>query len=180
MRVGWMIYGLVAAGVILACRKDHPTTSLPPITKSGEHTLGFFANGESWTPNDRGNHKKYELPKARLTQNGKLKISATRIDESKSCRHWFCIEVAEGCFKPGRYPISNESCKSPYQTFFYGSNANQSAKIYSIDTTAVNYIEITYLNKKEKIVSGTFEFDAVSESQDTLKVRSGRFDLQLK
>ena len=169
---------IVTILVVFSCRKNAPNTVLPHITNSGQHTLGFFVNNDIWIPYDRGSHEKHELPPATLDKNGHLKISSTRVDEENSARNWFCLEIESGCDGPGVYPISNRSCKSPYQTYYYGENKNRVADVYSIDTTHLNFIEIHHLDSDEQIISGTFAFDAYTESGDTIKVRSGRFDLR--
>lgn len=164
--------------LIASCEKNPPGEILPPPTTSGEHTLGFFVNGEAWVPYDRGNHKIYELPKAKLTEEGSLKISATRIDTKMSCRHWFCIEIENRCDGVGKYSLSSIDCRSPYQTFYYGSNSDKLSETYQIDQGSSHYIEVTHLDDKHKIISGRFQFDAISGAGDSLSVRLGRFDLR--
>ena len=48
---------------------------------------------------------------------------------------------------------------------------------YDIDPTQPHFIEVTHLDKKNKIIAGNFEFDVVSAELDTIRIRSGRFDL---
>ena len=176
-----MLYITVLMIIMASCQKNPPGDILPPPTNSGKHTLGFFINGEAWVPYDRGSHEIYELPKAKLTENGGLKISATRIDDQKSCRQWFCIEIAERCKGPGVYELSSVDCNSPFQTFYYGSNGDTPGEIYQIDQNSPHTIEITHLNEMRKFISGIFELDLVSEDKsDTLEIRSGRFDLKYK
>jgi hypothetical protein len=177
MRGGLLIFSLLLLNVFISCRKNPPKDTLPANTYSGEHTLGFLANGESWLPYDRGSHEAFELPKAELGDNGELKISATRIDDEHSCRNWFCIEIEEGCDKEGIYQVSNHICTSPYQTFYYNRKGNLSAENFEIDTSKPHYIEVVYLDRKNKIIAGKFEFDLISTDQDAIQIRSGRFDL---
>ena len=168
---------LVIIFLIFSCRKNPPSEILPSITETGEHTLGFFINGEPWIPYDRGNHEVFELPKPTLETDGALKISATRIDDSNSARNWFCIEIEKNCFNKGIYPLSNHLCTSPYHTFYYATNKDKSARYYQIDTLQPHFIEITHLDTVKQIIAGRFEFDAVSNQKDTITIRSGRFDL---
>jgi hypothetical protein len=176
MRVVLMI--IVTILVVFSCRKSAPETVLPLISNNGTHTIGFFLNSEIWIPYDRGKHEQYELPKPTLDKDGHLKISATRIDEKISARNWFCIEIDRGCKSPGSYPISSKSCKSPYQTYYYGRNKNRKEDIYSIDTLQPHFIEVLHLDTINQIISGTFQFDAFTQAGDSIKVRSGRFDLK--
>ncbi|MFD1551195.1 hypothetical protein [Putridiphycobacter roseus] len=47
-----------------------------------------------------------------------------------------------------------------------------------IDSTKSHFIEITKLDLENKIVSGLFEFTAITEDKsDTIKITNGRFDL---
>lgn len=180
MREG-MLYITVLMMLMASCQKNPPGEILPPPTNSGQHTLGFFVNGEPWVPYDRGSHEIYELPKAKLTNEGHLKISATRIDDNLSCRQWFCIEIKDRCTSVGEYELSSIDCNSPFQTFYYGSNGNKPGIVYQIDESKPHIIEITHLDTQSKIISGTFESDLISEdTNDTLKIRSGRFDLLYK
>jgi len=164
----------------VSCQKQPPNQVLPKISNSGQHTLGFLINGESWIPYDRGYHEEFELPPAELSDNGSLKISATRIDDSNYARNWFCIEIEKGCFSPGRYPISNHLCTSPYQTYYYGKNKNDPSETFEIDISQPHFIEIETLDTINHYVSGTFQFDARSNLKNSIKIRSGRFDLTLK
>jgi len=166
--------------VFVSCQKQPPKQVLPKISNSGQHTLGFLINGQSWLPYDRGYHEEFELPAAELSDNGSLKISATRIDDSNYSRNWFCLEIKEGCFLPGRYPISNQVCTAPYQTYFYGKNKNNPSETFEVDISKPHFIEIETIDTNSHIVSGTFQFDATSNLNNRIKVRSGRFDLILK
>ncbi|UKN00890.1 DUF6252 family protein [Paracrocinitomix mangrovi] len=163
-----------------ACSKTNSENILPDATSNGLHTMGFYLNGETWLPYDKGNYKDHELPHPTITNDGGLRISATRIDDQQSARNWFCIEVPQGCFEVGRYDLASEYCTAPYQTFYYGSNSHKSAEYYEIDTLSPHFIDITNYNKEDQIISGTFEFDAISAQKDTLQFRSGRFDLHYK
>ena len=177
MRDG-LLYSIVLLVLIVSCQKNPPGEILPPPTQSGEHTLGFFANGEAWIPYDRGSHEMYELPKAKFSEDGSLKISATRIDDENSSRSWFCIEIAKRCTGPGKYKLSSNDCHAPYQTFYYGNSDKKPCEIYQLDESSEHYIEITYLDKREMTISGLIEFDAISNSNDTIHFRYGRFDLR--
>jgi hypothetical protein len=163
-----------------SCQKQPPKQQLPKISNTGKHTLGFLLNGESWIPYDRGYHEEFELPMAELSADGSLKISATRIDDSNYARNWFCLEINKGCFSPGRYPVSNHFCTAPYQTYFYGKNKNNPSETFEIDSRTPHFIEVETLDTIRYIVSGTFQFDAISNLGNKIKVRSGRFDLILK
>ena len=163
-----------------ACQKYPAQQILPKTTQKGAHTLGFYLNKESWIPLDRGYYKDYELPKPQLSKEGGIKISATRIDEYNYCRNWFCIEVAENICEGGTFNLSNKVCKVPYQTYYYGSNKNRANLSYEIDTINPHYITFSCVDTVNGIVSGIFEFNAVSNLNDTLEFRSGRFDLKLE
>ena len=178
MRVGLLFNVMLI--LLISCQKTPPGDILPPPSNTGEHTLGFFVNGEAWIPYDRGNHEVHELPKAKLTRDGSLKISATKVNDRLGCRHWFCIEIEQKCHGPGKYDLSNVECNSPYQTFYYGENRDKPGEVYELVPGQSHYIEITHLDHRKKIVSGLFQFDAVSEFEDTLRVRSGRFDLNFE
>lgn len=174
MRVVMVIFAVVL--VVFSCRKSAPELVLPPISHNGEQSLGFFLNGEVWLPYDRGNYEQHELPNATLS-NGHFKMSSTRIDEDNYARNWFCLEIESGCTRPGVYTISNRTCSSPYQSYYYGENKDKPQDIYQIDSIQPHFIEIIHIDTNKQTISGVFAFDAVSNAQDTIRVRSGRFDL---
>lgn len=170
---------LFVVAIVFSCRKSAPDPILPPLSNSGSHTLGFFINNEVWVPYDRGTFEQHELPHPTLTEEGHLTISSTRIDEANNARNWFCLEIESGCNRPGIYPITNRSCKAPYQTYYYGDNKDRSEDIYYLDTLQPHFIEIQYLDTINKIIAGTFSFNAYSnKNKKLIKVRSGRFDLK--
>lgn len=51
---------------------------------------------------------------------------------------------------------------------------------YYTEENSNNWMEITRLDSANRIVSGVFQFDLVSDEvdMDTIKVRDGRFDLE--
>ena len=176
MRAG--LVSIVFILILIGCSKQPPTQKLPEETQIGANTLGFYLNGEPWIPYDRGRHEAFELPEPELTDEGALKISATRIDPGNSARNWFCIEIDSGCVRTGRYRLSSEICTSPYQIFYYGTNKDKSSESFEIDTLQPHYIEIQHLDKLNKVVAGNFELDAINQTGKRIKIRSGRFDLR--
>ena len=75
---------------------------------------------------------------------------------------------------------------------FYNSSFDGYYNHFSLDSTQLNFCEITYLDSNKRIVSGFFEFNLVySDStfsstdtlwsqydRDSIQIKSGRFDLQ--
>ena len=163
-----------------ACTSENDFAVLPAPSEVGSHQMGFFLNNETWIPKDKGYHKDFELPIPSIDENGLVKISATRIDEGNHCRNWFCIEVLNSELKTGTFPISNETCKNVYQTYYYGDNKNLPSLTYDIIQSEKNEINFTKIDLEENIIAGFFSFKAVSNLSDTIVVSQGRFDLKLK
>jgi len=163
-----------------SCAEQCEKNCLPPPSQNGSHKLGFFLNNKTWVPKDKGFHKEFELPQPTIGEDGLVKISATRVDDENYCRNWFCIEVQNPDMKTGVFPISNETCKNAYQTYYYGKNKDKASLTYDIIQTEKNEIEFTKFDLDENIIAGNFSFTAVSNLSDTIRISQGRFDLKLK
>ena len=118
-----------------------------------------------------------ELP-IPLLEDGKVKISASRIDEKNSARDWFCLEFNNPEMKTGIFPINENGCSAVYQSHFYGNQSNRQSKLYHLNQSHHNFVNVSRLDTVENIISGTFSLSAISNLADTISISSGRFDLQ--
>lgn len=76
--------------------------------------------------------------------------------------------------KKGKYKLDN------FNTGFFRSSG-YSRKRYTTNSKYTGNINITRFDTKNKIISGTFEFEAVNrnDSTDVVKVTRGRFDVNI-
>jgi hypothetical protein len=49
---------------------------------------------------------------------------------------------------------------------------------YNSYSENIGYLKVTYFNKDEWIISGTFQFNLINENNEVIKITEGRFDLQ--
>lgn len=171
------IFLCVSAFVIITgtnCKKNNPEAGLPPATQEGKNTCGFLVNGKVWTP--RGDNGYPNL-----------------------------ICVYDETFMGGAFNINGYSYESDFRTSFVVSgrdikntgiyklnlNIDQSVRFSTYDYT--NYcayewydtipnhnafLNITKLDKVNRIVSGTFEFALIKPGCNPVRITKGRFDMK--
>ncbi|MBN8682018.1 MAG: hypothetical protein J0L99_05180 [Chitinophagales bacterium] len=172
----------LAALSFSACEKEKtPPTELeklPAATQEGKNTFGCLVDGKAWTPKWGG------LLKPALTPHynnilGSFGIVAVRYDGSEIENVLNLSGEGLSILETGNYSLSfeetsfslkSETCSTP------GPVKNGRILINQNGT-----IQITRLDVSTGIISGTFEFDAVSETcQDTVRITDGRFDIKYK
>ena len=162
----------LAALSFSACEKEKtPSTELeklPAATQEGKNTFGCLVDGKAWTtkgsPINPGVQPYYD---ERLKV---FQLQAIYKEESS-----FQLVVTD-VVQTGNYlPLPNFS----YYSIASKDCSQLGYKEYQILTGG--NVQITRLDIGQGIVSGTFEFDAVSETcQDTVRITDGRFDIKYK
>ncbi|MFA0961458.1 hypothetical protein AB9P05_06605 [Roseivirga sp. BDSF3-8] len=138
-----------------------PIEQLPPITTEGKGTFGCLVNGEafvSYYPNALADYSAWES----LI----IKSDFRSLDASISIR----IE-----------PYNREEIRfiSPDGAMQFGmGNAEEACDYREVDNIE-GWVEVSDFNPFDEYVSGTFEYTAVNEMCDTVRVTDGRFDLPL-
>lgn len=152
----------------MRCRNTEPLPTdpidqLPPATQTGENTFGCLFNGQAFLVTSSAN--------ATATyQAGILLLGGTiyNVDHTEQVVIWLeqtittrKYDLNESFLNIGFYRNFIQDCE--YQTF---NPSSGSVVISKIDQ--INFI-----------VSGTFQFDAMSvDCQDTIQITDGRFDMQ--
>ncbi len=155
--------------------KENDNPQLPPVTKTGEHTLGFKLNGKVVVSEgslfDTRTH---------AGVNGKyLSISGEdwRTGGEITLR-LFGDTLAPWTWKvPGVYYLEGkDSINSGFITDF---QINPDADYFVTDSKrgASGEVHISKLDPANGIISGTFWFDAINNSGDVVEIRDGRFDI---
>jgi hypothetical protein len=71
-------------------------------------------------------------------------------------------------------------CTSNYNSnfgqFIINSNIYSSNQFYTTNTN-IGELKITRLDTQQKIISGTFWYDAINPQGEIVKIRDGRFDM---
>ena len=160
---------------LFSCQKTD--SSFPQISTNGSNQLGFYVNHSAWTPSSDRYFDEDELP-IPLIEDGVIKIAASRIDEKNSARDWFCLQFNNPELKQGLFPINEEGCSAVYQTHYYGQNSRKESKIYNLNPSNHNFVEVIKLDTVSGVIAGTFSLSAISNLEDTIRISSGRFDLK--
>ncbi len=182
---------LLAFGSCSSCKKDvDPLSKLPAETQTGANTAGALIDGVAWIPNGNNN----PIPAIRPLSGGYIAASLYRPKNCVSLRMVKNDRTGIDLFvksvdKPGRYPLSFDT------GLLYATQFPQNYGIYTIDglyntdpdynyiTTSIRtgYVNFTVADTTNKLLAGTFEFDAIDNpSGKTIKVTGGRFDINQK
>ncbi|MFA0962067.1 hypothetical protein AB9P05_09690 [Roseivirga sp. BDSF3-8] len=138
-----------------------PIEQLPPLTTEGKGTFGCLINGEafvSYYPNALADFSVFD----------KISLRADFRDENASVG--LAIEPYNKEEVRFNYPDSDMQFNIRYDSLYCDYRAWDNIE---------GWVEIVEYNPFEKYVSGTFEYTAVNETCDTLRVTDGRFDLRV-
>ncbi|SHF55583.1 hypothetical protein SAMN05444483_101578 [Salegentibacter echinorum] len=163
---------LLIVGINSCSKKDdcdNPVDCLPPLTTTGEGTIGCLIDGQVFKPGGSQWGGPTQQANYNTTLEGELYFSliARNKDLNKSI---------------GLSIINEEIIQG--QTYILGSNQFQTNKaqynfIDSYETNQIHVGEIGFIKFDDVngIVSGTFWFDAVNENGEVVEIREGRFDM---
>ena len=150
-----------------------PDPELPPETQEGLNTLGMTVNGQIFQA--RGGGLNNPDVRAILSGNDITIYAYDFIDDEH-----FILEL-----EFTQYPFSI----SEQKIFFFHSDLlslntevstqNPSHQGAGISVNDSSYVQFTKVEDSESILSGTFDFDILTErgTGDTLRIRKGRFDV---
>lgn len=151
--------------------------TLPPLTTTGENTFGCRINGEVWTPLGEGF---IGLPtngiRAEYRHPNFLAIQTSNEDVGGGIDFVIIEEPVE----IGKYEIiSVTDTQESYAHKVSVRGRSPSSICFGDSTSVIGTLNITYFDRRENIVSGTFEFDLIGLScPDTMIVTEGRFDVK--
>jgi len=158
---------------MISCTKDStpkdPVDTLPPITQTGENTFACLINGKPFfSSSDRrasytfaGGAYTFGVSGSRYDDFGLRTVSVQGID-------------VEPVIK-GTYLLESEV--SGNFSGLYGIGGGLVLDAVSADASP-GLLTITRFDLEEFIVSGTFEFTAISEQGEEYHITHGRFDLK--
>lgn len=168
------LFLIVVTSFLFSCSADDESIDmLPPKTRTGEQTLGFKINGETYILNGTGTN----LPRVYYQEmNGKyfLTIGA---DFIKDDQHKTIQIVGQDLkqLEEKAYVLEEREASKIWAGYYEGS----SDVPYSFFTTneVTGNLIITKLDQEKFIISGEFYFTALNEDGNLIKIRDGRFDL---
>jgi hypothetical protein len=164
-----------------SCKKLKEEPTLPPATQTGENKMGCLIDGEVWEPHKfpAGYPLSASYP---FNETGQMKILGRN---TKKAVGDILIRICKDSLLSGRSSFG-----------FYDDSRECSAAVYIVDGSNNDYesipggageVIITRFDTIEKIVSGTFYFDAYevdyheggySLTGNMLEIRDGRFDIE--
>jgi len=156
------------------CEKEKEEPQLPPITQTGKGTFGCLVNGEIWLPKFTVSFPPIPKVSAELMREdnyGKWVFGAAQGNASS-----FYFSIYEDSLKEGKINIPTDELRE-IGLYFFSKNFEES--LFSWRTELPGELIITKLDTVNKILSGTFWFDAVNRINDTINIRDGRFDLNI-
>lgn len=163
-----LLYTFALLGLLFTacCKKNSPyapdiPSTLPPETQTGANTFGCMINGVLWLPKGGNLVPAYTSSYG----SGTLLVVANKAAEDESIRIYLTLDSI------GHFSITGHN--SP-QNVCYRISSNY----YFADSIIQGVLNITKFDTINHIVSGTFYFDAVKDTQ-RYQIRQGRFDLKL-
>ena len=175
----YILTTVLLISLFASCKKD--VDELPPATQTGAHTFGAKVNGELWVPQGFGAIPANDKLEAMIYSNGDLRIKAKNFASSPNETE-FEIFVA-AVTATGTYPL-NSNVSYPTFSASYGYFVKRKftpEDEWLTNSTTTGSVIITKLDLTNKIVSGTFQFNAASiyTPSNILSVTEGRFDIKL-
>lgn len=146
---------------------------MPEATTTGRNTFGCKINGETWVAYTDsfgaiiGGEQKLDVRYSESSQHAR--ILANKVIQSEGCdtvNHSFNLQMLN--VEKGN--ITHFAFNGTFRDWRIGRR-------YNVDSLSTNTVTITEVNTENRILSGTFEVQFISnDGMDTLKVTDGRFD----
>lgn len=162
-----------------ACNKE--VDELPPVSQTGANTFGAKVDGELWAPKGFGPFPANDILQARMTGTSYLTIDAKNFASSPN-ETQFQILVA-GVTGPGTYQLNNDVVLPSSLSYGYYVKRNVTPLNEWVTSASIGgSVTITRLDTVNKVVSGTFQFNAMNlyNTPQQLTVTEGRFDIKLQ
>ena len=151
---------------------EDPVDCLPPITQTGEGTIGCLINGEPFTP---GGHQLAGPTQQAFYQyvDGGYHFGLSAIDRREKINKTISVFLRKQIVEEGKVYLLNEANQdSNFGEYTIGVARFRTNKEF---TGEIKFLKFDDVNG---IVSGTFWFDAVNEEGEVVEIREGRFDMK--
>ena len=167
--------GLLLLIVFASCKKE--ISELPDTSQSGSNTFGAKINGNLWGPANFGVFPG-DILKATKAGN-RYVIDANNLASSPNETEMQIILY--DVVAPGTYQL-NTNVSHPNGTSSYGYYVKRNMtpeNEWLTSSTYTGMANVTKVDTINKIISGTFQFDAGSiYNSDVIHVTEGRFDVK--
>jgi hypothetical protein len=176
-----ILYGL---GIILlfttaSCKKT--IDELPPATQTGANTFGAKVDGKLWGPAGFGIVPTAPILAARYYGDGIIINAGNYSSSPTESEFEIYIQHLSG---PGVYPLNFDTQKYPNENGSYAYYVLRKLTPLNEWITGTQYsgsVNITLNDTTNRIISGTFQFNAMNlyGAQQQLQVTDGRFDIKV-
>ena len=155
-----------------SCKKTNVENILPPATQNGSNTMGALVNNAVWNPIAIGNGSGI------IADYQGFLFNILAFSENAVRTGGTSINITLSNFNGiGTYNLNNAQSAS-------GNSGSVTIGVvgvfteYNTDNSHNGNLIITNWDAAKRIISGTFQFDAVNQnnSADVIHVTSGRFD----
>jgi hypothetical protein len=153
---------------------------LPPITTEGLNTAGCLVNGELWLPKPGGGLKpgidcEYY---PRIEGSDPRSWGVLQLDLANYMKMDFLYLGFDSLFTTGKKELYFNH--GDLKMSGGGGGEYRNGATFWTTLNPNNYMTILKLDTVNNIISGTFQFDAINENDDTdtIKIREGRFDVK--
>ena len=165
--------------LFVACKKK--IDELPAPTQTGSNTFGAKVNGNLWAPQGFGPFPANDILEVRMTAPDAVMINARNFASSPNETEFeiFISDVTG----PGTYLLNNNVPRGGFSSYGYYVKRNFTPDNEWLTSSAHGgSVTITRLDLANKVVAGTFQFEAMNlyNAPNLLSVTEGRFDLKLQ
>ena len=163
--------------LLISCNKD---SELPPVTENGNGTFGAKVDGVAWAPKGFGPFPANDILEARMSGTT-ITINARNFASSPNETE-FQLTIFN-VTAPGIYPL-NTDVSHPNGAASYGYYVKRRytpENEWITNSTYTGHVTITKIDMVNRIVAGTFEFNAINmyNAPQPLVVTEGRFDVKI-
>lgn len=174
-----ILIGCLSLCLLASCKKE--VEELPPATQTGANTFGAKVDGQFWIPQGFGPFPANDILEARMAGPTDLMINARNFASSPNETEFEILVT--GITGPGTYSLNNNVSLPASSSYgYYVKRKMTPENEWLTSTTYTGSVTITRLDLAEKVVSGTFQFNAINSynTPQPLSVTEGRFDLKLQ
>ena len=180
---------LIFCLLFFSCKKERLIKTLPPITSSGQNSLGFLVEENTWVPN----WEKYswgesckELSVEYLAFNNQLEISGgIKIKDKRSYFRIFIDSLyTSGIISPKWWRLSISDSKGMFipnggdYDNICGANSSCNLTITKFDTTNKIVSGIFQTRLRKVLITGIDMQDIYPNSPEYIEIKEGRFDVK--
>jgi Family of unknown function (DUF6252) len=152
------------------------TAQLPPATQEGKNTCGFLVNGKVWLPRGDNGYPNLSCDYDETFMGGAFGINGYMYENGADNSISFVV-ASDSIQIAGLYKLNTRTERTRFAEY---TNLVTRCHYQWIDTIPNHnaYLNITKLDKVNRIVSGTFEFALTTSGCDTVRITQGRFDMK--